>query len=171
MRPRPMTWLGRRRGFFEAPPRLVYRHIGARYFDACAVGIVANGVVASAFGVVALALYVELRAGELAILAAAMSVAFALEGGAYLRRRAAPARAWLAGQSTEDAAPAAWSAAAQLPLALLRRPSLYVIGALGTARMVPASRGRTDAPPHAEGNRTSRCASGYTDPQPRVRER
>jgi adenylate cyclase len=129
-----MTWRGRSRGVFEGPPRVLYRRTGARYFDACAMGIVINGVVVSGFGVVALALYVDLSAGELALFAACSAVGFAVEGvlaAVYLRRGAEPARAWLAGESTEDAALAAWSAAARLPLVLLRRPSLYVIAALG----------------------------------------
>ena len=131
-----MTSRARRRGVFEGLPRVLYRRTGARYIDACALGIVANGVVVSGFGVVALALYVDLSAGELALVAACSAVGFAVEGAlaaVYLRRAAEPARAWLAGGSTEDVAPAAWSAAARLPRVLLRRPSLYLIAALGAA--------------------------------------
>ena len=129
-----MTWRGRRRGFFEGPPRVVYRRTGARYFDACAAGAVVNGILVSGFGVIALVLYVDLSAGDLALFAACSAVGFAVEGAVaavYLLRAAEPARAWLARERAQDAAPQAWSAAAGLPLAVLRRPSLYAIGAVG----------------------------------------
>ena len=132
-----MTWRGRRRGFFEGPPRVVYRRTGARYVDACAVAVVLNGVVVAGFVVVTLVLYVDVRAGELAAFAACSVVASVVEGlvaAAYLRRAAEPVRAWLAGERhDDDAALHAWSAAARLPLWLLRRPSLLVIGAVGAA--------------------------------------
>jgi adenylate cyclase len=131
-----MTWRGRRRGVFEGPPRLIYRRTGARYLEACATGVVANGVAVSGFGVIALALFVDLSAGELALFALCSAVAFAVEGvlaALYLRRAAEPARAWLAGERSGDAVPRAWSAAAALPLVLLRRPSLYATGAVGAA--------------------------------------
>jgi adenylate cyclase len=130
-----MTWRGRRRGVFEGPPRALYRRAVARYFDACAAGAVINGVVVSAFGVVALALYIDLSVGELALFAGCSAVGFAAEGllaAVYVLRAAEPARAWLAGERTEDTA-RAWSAAARLPLVLLRAPSLYAIGAVGAA--------------------------------------
>jgi class 3 adenylate cyclase len=63
-------------------------------------------------------------------------VGFAVEGAvaaAYFLRAAAPAGTWLADQSTDDAAEDAWSASTWLPLMLVRRPSLYVIGAIGAA--------------------------------------
>jgi adenylate cyclase len=129
-----MTWRGRRRGVFEGPPRVLYRRTGARYFDACAAGVVLNGVVVSGFGVVAVALYVDLSAGELALFAACSAVGFAVEGvlaAVYLLRAAEPARVWLAGERAEDAGLEAWSASARLPLVLLRRPSLYAMGAVG----------------------------------------
>jgi adenylate cyclase len=129
-----MTWRSRRRGVFEGPPRVLYRRAGARYFDAAATGAVGNGIVVAGFGVIALALYVDLSAGELGLFAACLALGFAVEGilaAAYLLRAAGPARAWLAGDRGKDAAPRAWSAAARLPLALLRRPSLYAIGAVG----------------------------------------
>lgn len=68
------------RGVFEGLPRVLYRRTGARYFDACAAGVVVNGVVVSGFGVIALALYVELSAGEPALFAACSAVGFAAEG-------------------------------------------------------------------------------------------
>jgi len=130
-----MTWRGRRRGVFEGLPRVLYRRTGARYFDACAAGVVINGVVVSGFGLVALALYVDLSAGELALFAACSAVGFAVEGvlaAVYLLRAAEPVRAWLGGRElAEDAALQAWVAAARLPLLLLRRPSLYATGAVG----------------------------------------
>ena len=111
-----------------------HRRTGSRYFDICAAVVVFNGVVVSGFGVVAFALYVDLSAGELALFAACSAVAFAVEGvlaAVYLLRDAEPARAWLAGERAGDDAEQAWSAAARLPLALLRHPSLYAIGAVG----------------------------------------
>ena len=128
-----MTWRRRRRGVFEGPPRVLYRRTGARYVDACAVAIVLNGVVVAGFGVATLALYVDLSAAELLLFAACSAAGYALEGlvaGVYLRRVCAPVRAWLAGDSGTDPARRAWSAAAGLPVALLRRPSLYAIGAV-----------------------------------------
>jgi adenylate cyclase len=130
-----MTWRGRRRGVFEGPPRAVYRRTGARYFDVCAAGVAINGVVVSAFGVVAVALYVDLSIAELALFAACWAVGLATEGilaAVYFLRAAEPARAWLAGERTANAVQA-WSAAAGLPLVLLRARSLYAIGALGAA--------------------------------------
>jgi class 3 adenylate cyclase len=115
-------------------PRVLYRRAGARYFDACAAGIVLNGVVVSGFGVVALVLYIDLSAAELALFAACSAVGFAVEGAlaaVYFLRAAEPARARLAGERGEGADLQAWTAAARLPLVLLRRPSLYAIGALG----------------------------------------
>jgi adenylate cyclase len=139
-----MTWRGRRRGVFEGLPRAVYRRTGARYFDACAAGAVGNGVIVSVFGVIALALYVDLSAGELTLFAACSAAGLAAEGvlaAVYLLRAAEPARAWLAGERAENAALQAWSAAAGLPVVLLRRPSLYALGAIGagTADVVLAA--------------------------------
>jgi HAMP domain-containing protein len=70
----------------------------------------------------------------MALFAACSAVGFALEGllaAAYLLRSAAPARTWLAGERGGDAAAQAWSAAAGLPVVLLRRRSLYAVGAVG----------------------------------------
>jgi class 3 adenylate cyclase len=131
-----VTTRRRRPGLFEGPPRVLYRRTGARYFDAAAAAMVLNGVVVAGFGVVTLALYVDLSAGELAVFAACSAAGYVVEGvvaGAYLRRLAEPARAWLAGARDEESALRAWAAGARLPLELLRRPSLYAIGALGAA--------------------------------------
>jgi adenylate cyclase len=124
------------RDFFEGPLRVLYRRTGARYLDACAVAVVLHGLVVAGFGLVALALYVNLTAGDLALFAACSAAAYAAEGCAAaieLRRAARPTRAWLAGERGDDATRRAWSAAAQLPLALVRRPALYAIGAAGSA--------------------------------------
>ena len=129
-----MTSRGRRRGLFEGLPRAYYRRTGARYLDACAVAIVLNGVAVAGFAVVTLVLFVDVSAGELALFAACSAAGYVVEGlvaGVYLRRIAAPVRAWLAGERGDDATLQAWSAAARLPLALVRRPSLYAIGAVG----------------------------------------
>src|SRR2546423_6798319 len=130
-----MTWRGRRRGVFEAVPRVIYgRRGGVRYLDAWPAAIVLNGVVVSGFSVVTLVLYVEVSVGELALLAVSSAAGYVIEGlvaGVYLRRAAVPVRAWLAGERGDDATLQAWSAAARLPLALLRYPSLYAIGAVG----------------------------------------
>ena len=127
---------GRRRGFFEGPPRAVYRRVGARYFDGAAVAAVVNGVLVAGFGVITVVLYVELNAGELAVFAACVVIAYAVEGlaaGLWLRRAARPVRSWLAGEHGRERTEEAWSVTARLPLALLRRPGLYAIGAVGAA--------------------------------------
>src|SRR3954468_8056642 len=124
-----MTWRGRRRGVFEGLPRVLYRRTGARYDDACAAAVVVNGIVVAGVGVGALALFVDLGAAELALFAACSVAWYALEGlvaAVYFRRAALPVRAWLRGKGGGEPA---WSAAAQLPVALLRRPSLYAVGA------------------------------------------
>jgi class 3 adenylate cyclase len=131
-----MTWWARRRGFFEGPPRALFRGTGARYFDACASVIVLNGVAVAGFGVVALVLYVDLSVSEVALFAACLAVGYAIEGALaahYFLRAAEPARAWLASEGADEGAAAAWLAAARLPLMLVRRPSLYAVGALGAA--------------------------------------
>src|SRR3954453_14687470 len=131
-----MTGRGRRRGFFEGTPRVLYRRGGARYLDARAAGGVVNGVLGSGFGIVTLVLYVDVGAVELAVFAACSAAWYAVEGpGAAvpLRRADAPVRTWLSGERGGDAAARAWAAAARLPLVLLRRPSLYAIGAVGAA--------------------------------------
>src|SRR4051812_50156138 len=97
-----MTGRGRRRGFFEGPPRVLYRRVGARYMDACAAAVVVNGVLVSGFGIVTLVLYVDVGAGELAVFAACSAAWYAVEGlvaAVSLRRADAPVRAWLAGSA------------------------------------------------------------------------
>jgi len=129
-----MTARGRRRGLFEGPPRVLYRYAREQYVDASAVMIVLNGVVVAGFGLVAIALYVDLSGSELALFAACSAAAFAIEGlvaALYLRRAAVPVRDWLRGEEAEDAVRRAWSTAARLPAALVRHPSLYAIGAAG----------------------------------------
>src|SRR5206468_10051056 len=121
----------RRRGFFEGPPRALYRRTGTRYFDACALTIVLNGVVVAGFGVVALVLYVDLSLGEVALVFSGSAVGLAVEGALaarYFLRAAEPARVWLSTEPAGDGAAGAWLAAARLPLMLARRPSLYAIG-------------------------------------------
>jgi class 3 adenylate cyclase len=130
-----MSWWARRRGFFEGPPRTLYRRTGARYFNACALLIVLNGVAVAGFGVVVIVLYVDLSLGELALFAACLVVAYALEAALaakYFLKAAEPARAWLARDGAGGPA-AAWLAAARLPLMLVRRPALNAAGALGAA--------------------------------------
>jgi class 3 adenylate cyclase len=95
-----------------------------------------NGIVVAGFGVVALVLYVDLSLGEVALFAACLAAGYALEGAVaarYFLRAAEPARAWLASERADEGAAAAWTAAAGLPLMLVRRPILYAIGALGAA--------------------------------------
>jgi adenylate cyclase len=113
----------RRHGVFEGLPRVLYQRTGPRYVDACAVAAAVNGVVVAGFGVVTVALYVDLGAGELAVFAASWAAFFLVEGilAAFYVRRAG------------DLALRAWPAAARLPLELLRRKSLYAIGAVGAA--------------------------------------
>jgi class 3 adenylate cyclase len=131
-----MTWRGRRRGVFEGPPRALYRRAGARYLDLYAMGIVVNGVVVAGFGVVVTALFVEVSARDLALFAICSAAGYVVENvvaGVFLRRVGAPVRVWLEGERGDQASLRAWSAAAVLPLALVRRPSLYAIGAIGCA--------------------------------------
>jgi adenylate cyclase len=131
-----MNWRRRRRGVFEGPPRVLFRRTGSRYFDAAAAAMVLNGVVVAGFGVVTLRLYVDVDAAELALFAACSTAGYVLEGlvaGMHLRRVAEPARSWLAGERGHEPTLQAWSAAARLPLELLRRPSLYAIGGAGAA--------------------------------------
>lgn len=128
-----MTSRGRRRGVFEGLPRMLYRRTGARYVDACAVGVAVNGIVVAVFGVVVVRLFVDLDAGELVLLAGCSAAGYVVENvvaGAELRRVGRPVAAWLA---REGAPLDAWAAAARLPLALVRRRRLYVIGAAGAA--------------------------------------
>ena len=130
-----MAWRPGRRGFFEGPPRALLRRTGARYLDACGVVVVLNGVVVALFALVTLALYLDLTAAELALVGAASVAGYALEGLAaalHLRREAATVQAWLAGDG-RDEPERAWAAAARLPVALLRRPGLYALGAAGCA--------------------------------------
>jgi len=109
-------------------PRAAFRRAGARYVDACALGILFNGVVVAGFGVAVVALFVDLRAGELALFAGCSTAGYVVESlvaGAYLRRLGRPLR--------DPRAPEAWPAAAGLPLVLARRPGLYALGSLGAA--------------------------------------
>src|SRR5438128_2317937 len=127
-----MTWRSRRRGVFEELPRAVHRRTGRRYLDACTVGMVVNGVVVAAFGVVIVRLFVALSAGELAVFGVCSAAGYVVENlaaASHLRRVCAPVRAWFAGGAT----PPAWSAAAGLPVALVRRRRLYGIGAAASA--------------------------------------
>jgi class 3 adenylate cyclase len=127
-----MTWRSRRRGVFEAMPRALHRRTGSRYLDACALGMVLNGIVVAGFGAIVVALFVDLRAGELALLGACWAAGHAIENlvaAHRFRRVGAPVRAWFAG----GAAPPAWSAAALLPLALVRWWPLYAVGAAASA--------------------------------------
>ena len=129
-----MTWQGRRRGLFEGIPRAYYRRAGARYLDACAVGILLNGIAVAGFGVLVVGLYVDLSAGELALFGAALAAGYVVEAlvaAVALRRAGSPVTGWLAGDRGGAGAREAWSAAAELPLALVRPPSLYAIGAAG----------------------------------------
>jgi hypothetical protein len=83
------------------PPR------GSRYFDALA---------------------------ELALFAACSAAAYVVEAlvaGVSLRRAAESVRSWLAGEPRDGSTLQAWSAAAALPVARLRRPSPHAIGAGG----------------------------------------
>jgi adenylate cyclase len=131
-----MTSPQRRRGVFEGLPRSLYRRAGPRYFDGAAAGVVFNGVVVAGFGVLVLVLYVDVHADELAAFAACTAAGYVVEGvaaGAHLRRSARPVRRWLDGDRGRATAVEAWSAAARLPLAMLRHRRLYAIGAAGAA--------------------------------------
>jgi class 3 adenylate cyclase len=131
-----MTDRGRRRGVFEALPRFFYGRTGARYLDAWTLGFVGNGIVVAGFGLVVVALFVDLGLGDLVALGAVWAAGFTLENvvaALALRRIGAPVRAWLAGDQRDAGTLAAWTAAALLPVALVRRPSLLAIGVLASA--------------------------------------
>jgi adenylate cyclase len=128
-----MTAPVRRGGIFAGMPRAAYRRTRERYLDAYAVALVVNGLVVAGFEIAVVALYIDLDAGELALFAAAAVAGYVVENlvaARDLRRVGAPVRAWLEdGGATE----AAYEAAAFLPVALVRRKRLYVIGAAGSA--------------------------------------
>src|SRR4051812_29583987 len=127
-------WRTRRRGIFEGLPRAAYRRTGRRYIDACAAGTVLHGVAVAAFGLVILALYVDLSSADLTRYALCLLAGYIVEGAVaavHVRRVASPIGLWLAGSVGDDAAREAWSAAARLPVALLRRRDLYLLGAVG----------------------------------------
>jgi adenylate cyclase len=142
-----MTSPVRRRGIFEGMPRAAYRRAGARYLDAYAAALLINGLVVAGFEIAVVALYVDLDIGELALFAAATAAGYAVENliaARDLRRVGAPVRAWLAGGAAEGA----YEAAAFLPVALVRRKRLYVVGAAGSAIASLVLAGLLDLPAH-----------------------
>jgi len=144
-----MRWRGLSRGLFEGPPRALYQRVGARYFDAAVGAIVLNGVAVTGFGVITLVLYVDVTGAELVLFAACLAAGYTVEGlvtGLYLRRAAQPARSWLAGERGQEATLRAWSAAAGLPLVIVRQPSLYALGAVGAAGADLLLAGQLDLP-------------------------
>src|SRR5829696_6400128 len=113
-----MRWPGLRRGFFEGPPRVLFRRTGVRYLDVCSAAVVLNGVAVSAFGVITLVLYVDVTAGELALFAACSAAWYLVEGvvaALCFRRAGRPVAAWLEGERGGEASSRAWSAGARLP--------------------------------------------------------
>jgi class 3 adenylate cyclase len=110
---------------------VILRRTGARFVDALALGSPGNGIIVSLFGLVTLVLHVDLSAGEVATLGAVWAAAFLIEGlagGVHVRRAGRPVAEWLRGEGEAQAASAA---AARLPLVVLRRPDLYLLGAAG----------------------------------------
>ena len=143
-----LTGRERRRGIFEGAPRMLYRRTGPRYLDALALVTIANGVAVAGFGVVTLVLYVDVTAAELAAFTAVVAAAYFVEAAVaavYLRSDLAPARRWLQGE--RSAPQEAWATAASAPVGLLRRPLLYVLGALGAAAADLVLVARLDLPP------------------------
>lgn len=131
----PQGWRTRKPGIFEGLPRLAYGRTGRRYIDACAAGTVGHGIAVTAFGLVMLTLYVDLSLVDLTLFALCSLAGYLVEGvvaAVHVRRIGSPVRAWLAGSEGDEVARQAWSAAARLPAALLRRRDLYVLGAVGT---------------------------------------
>jgi class 3 adenylate cyclase len=146
-------WRERRRGIFEGLPRLAYRRLGARYLDAFALGVLGHALAVTGFGVATILLYVDLTLSELVVFAACTAAGYLVEGAVaavLLRRWARPARAWLAGEhgpeGQDGEAQHAWSAAARLPVALLRRPELFVLGAIAAAASALVLAGLLDLP-------------------------
>jgi class 3 adenylate cyclase len=136
-----MTGRPRRRGVFEGLPRAAYPRAGARYFDAAAAAVVFNGVVVAGFTVLTVVLFVDLRASELALFAGCVTAGYVFESvvaGVHLRRSARPVARWLTGERERESAQRAWSAAASLPVAMLRHPSLYAVGAAGAGAATTA---------------------------------
>ena len=111
---------------------MLYRRIAARYFNVCALIIVLNGVVVAGFGVVVLLLYVDLSVGEVALFGGCLAARVRARGcglaAPYFLHAVAPPGRGSLGERTEKATRDAWASAAQLPLALVLRPDLYVVG-------------------------------------------
>ncbi len=108
-----------------------YRSDPMRYVRAALYGSLAPAVLVAFGGVVVLALYEDLTGGQFLRLVLASELVYAVESALTARaiqRSLAPVERWLAGCAT---AREAWSAAAGLPLGLLRRPGPYVTVALG----------------------------------------
>lgn len=104
--------------------RLAYERLGPRYPSAALVALFALAYAVGLFGVALLRLYQDMSAGELASIAAAVVALVLLENLLGLRvalRMTAPARAWLHGDRSEDAAARAWIALAGLPLNFVTR--------------------------------------------------
>lgn len=128
------AWRSRRRGVFEGLPRLAYRRSGRWYIAACVVGTILHGVAVAGFGLVILMLHVDLRVADVALYAGCLVAGYVVEGVVaawHVRTIASPVRAWLAGSVDDETADRAWAAAARLPVTLLRRGDLYVLGAVG----------------------------------------
>ena len=125
-----MRWTGRRRGVFEGPPRALFRRAEARYLDVVLAVVVGNGVVVALFGTVAVALFVRLDASELLVFAACLAAGFAVEA---LVAVALVRGATAAIRGRREDATAAWSAAARLPLDLVRHPVALAAGLVATA--------------------------------------
>ena len=141
------------RGLRGAAARLLPPHRRAATSMRCAAAIVLNGVVVAGFGVVdagALRRPERGRAGACSPPARPPGTS----SRASWRRSTSAASARRSGPGSRRPrrrrALRAWSAAARLPLALLRRPSLYAIGAVGAAAREPRAR-RAARPPRLRG--------------------
>jgi adenylate cyclase len=134
---------------FEGLPRFFFRRFGSRYVDRLATSLIAHGVAVAGFSVITLALYVDVRTGEIGLFAACSVAAYVIEAivaRALLRRAARPVRAWLEGDRSEPATKRAWAIAAEAPLALLRQPGLYAVGLVGTFATAVVVAGFLDLP-------------------------
>lgn len=104
--------------------RLAYERLGPRYPPAALVVLFAIAYAIGLFGVGLLRLYQDMSDGELAIIAVVVIGLVLLENVLGLRvalRLIAPARAWLDGDRSPEAATQAWIALAGLPVNFVTR--------------------------------------------------
>jgi class 3 adenylate cyclase len=113
-------------GRLDIPARL-YRRLGPRYLRYELPLLLSSGLAVGLVGLLSLSFYIDMSAGEFALLLAVVWVEFWIPDGLLglrmARRHLAPVRQWVDdGAGPEDA----WAAAATLPYELLRYWPFYV---------------------------------------------